>query len=99
MVQTIVGKDASQFYFFSVCQAMPAGQYKRWELGSEIGNFEARQNKTRSFDNMIVSYFQRVRPQCKVEKFYTTGTQKNSDAFSEDGLCEHCNTVFEAMEC
>ena len=46
---------------------------------------------------MVMSYYQRIRPDCKIVSFYTTGTQKTIDCFSVDGFCEHCNTVFEAM--
>ena len=48
---------------------------------------------------MVMSWFQRTRPDCKIESFYTTGRQKKNDCFSVDGLCSHCNTVFEAMGC
>ena len=71
-----VRKDATQLYLFIMCQAMPAGLYVTWELDSNSGLFKPRQNKTRSFENMVTSFFQRVRPQCKVESFYTTSTQK-----------------------
>ena len=46
-----------------------------------------------------MSFFQRFRPQCRLEKFYTTGKQKKADAYSIDGFCGHCNNVFEAMRC
>ena len=46
-----------------------------------------------------MSYFQRTRPECDIESFSTTGRQKKNDCFSVDGLCSHCNTVFEAMGC
>ena len=45
-----------------------------------------------------MSYFQRQRPDCKIESFYTTGTQKKN-CFQADGFCSHCNTVFEGMGC
>ena len=48
---------------------------------------------------MVMSYFQRQRPNCKIESFYTTGTQKKIDCFKADGFCAHCCTVFEAMGC
>ena len=48
---------------------------------------------------MVMSYFQRTRPDCKIESFYTTGRQKKTDCFSVVGFCSHCNTVFEAMGC
>ena len=58
-----------------------------------------RQNKTRSFENMVLSYFQQTRPECKIESNVITGRQKKIDCFSVDGICNHCNTVFEAMGC
>ena len=76
---------------------MPTGLYTRWELDSESGKIRPQQSKTRSFENMVMSYFQLFRPQCEVESVYTQGTQKNSDAYSVDNFCGHCNTVFEGM--
>ena len=78
---------------------MPTGLYTRWDFDSETSRFIPRQNKTRSFENMVMSYFQRTRPECKIESFFTTGRQKKIDCFSVDGFCSHCNTVFEAMGC
>ena len=77
---------------------MRTGPYTRWDLDSETSRFIPRQNKTRSFGNIVMSYFQRTRPDCKIESFYTTGRQK-IDCFSADGFCSHCNTVFETMGC
>ena len=82
-----------------MCQAMPTGLYTRWELNSESNKYKPRQSKTRFFEDMVMSYFQRVRPQCKVESFNTTGARKRIDTYSVDGFCGHCNTVFEAMGC
>ena len=67
--KSIVGIDASQLYPFFMCQAKATGVYTRWELDSESGDYKPRQNKTRSFENIVVSDFKRVRPQCKVESF------------------------------
>ena len=80
-------------------QPMPTGLYTRWDIDSETGRFTPRQNKTRSFEIMVMSYFQSTRPDCKIESFYTTGRQKKIDRFSVVGFCSHCNTVFEAMGC
>ena len=44
-----------------------------------------------------MSYFQRTRPDCKIESFYTKGRQKKNDCFGVDYFCSHCNTVFQAM--
>ena len=82
-----------------MCQEVPTGLYTRWDLDPESGRFTPRQNKTRSFENMAMSYYRRIRPECKIVSFYTTGTQKQIDCFSVDGFCEHFNTVFEAMGC
>ena len=99
LCKSIVGIDASQLYPYSMCQPMPTGLYTRWDLDSETSRFILRQNKTRSFENMVISYFQRTRPEYKIESFFTTGRQKKIDCFSVDGICSHCNTVFEAMGC
>ena len=48
---------------------------------------------------MVLSYFQQTRPECKIESNVTTGRQKKIDCFSVAGICNHCNTVFEAMGC
>ena len=99
LCKSIVGIDASQLYPYSMCQPMPTGLYTRWEYDSETKRFTARQNKSRSFENMVLSYFQQNRPDCKIESNVTTGRQKKIDCFSVDGVCYHCNTVFEAMGC
>ena len=92
--KSIVRIDASQLYPYSMCQPMPIGLYTRWGIASETSRFTPRQNKTRSFENMVMSQFQRTRPDCKFESFYTTGRQKKNDRFTVDGFCSHCNTVF-----
>ena len=78
---------------------MPTGLYTRWECDTESNRFKPQQNKPRNFENMVVSYFQRQRPDCKIESFYTRGTQKKIDCFKIDGFCAHCETVFEALGC
>ena len=97
LCKSIVGIDASQLYPYSMCQAMPTGLSTRWDFDSETSRFIPRQNKTRSFENMVMSFFQRTIPECKLESFFTTGRQKKIDCFSVDGFCSHCNTVFEAV--
>ena len=82
-----------------MCQPMPTGLFTRWEYDSETKRFTARRNKSRSFENMVLSYFQQSRPDCKIESNVTTGRQKKIDCFSVDGTFYHCNTVFEAMGC
>ena len=73
LCKSIVGIDASQLYPYSRCQPMLTGLYTRWEYDSETKRFTARQNKSRSFENMVLSYFQHSRPDCKIESNITTG--------------------------
>ena len=82
-----------------MCQPMPTSLCTRWDIDSETSIFTPRQNKTRSFQNMVMSSFQRTRPDCKNGSFYTTGRQKKIDRFSVDAFCSHCKTVFEAIGC
>ena len=81
-----------------MCQPMPTCLYTRWGIDSQTSRLTPRQNKTRSFEKMVMSYFQRPR-RCKFESFYTTGKQKKIDRFSVDWVCSHFNTAFEAMGC
>ena len=97
--KSIVGIDASQLYPYSVCQPMPTGLYTRWEYDTESNRFKPQQNKSRNFENIVMSYFQRKRPDCKCDNFYTTGTQQKIDCFKADGFCAHCITVFKALGC
>ena len=97
--KSIIGIDASQLYPSSTCQPMSNGVYTRWDIDSETIRFTPRQNKTLSFEIMVMSYFRRTGPDCKIERFYTTGRQNKIDCFSVDGFCSHCNTVIEAMGC
>ena len=78
---------------------MPTGLCTRWEYDKESNRLKPQQNKSRNFENIVMSYFQRQRPDCKIESFYTTGTQKKIDCFKVDGFCAHCITVFEAIGC
>ena len=48
---------------------------------------------------MVMSFYQELRPECKIQSFYTTGKQKKIDCFHVDSYCDHCKTVFEAMGC
>ena len=66
---------------------------------SETRRFTACRNKSRCFANMVLSNFQRSRPDCKIESNVITGRQKKIDCFSVDGICFHCNNIFEAMGC
>ena len=97
--KSIVGIDASQLYPYSICQDMPTGWYTRWEFDSDMQKFKTRHNRSRNFENMVMSYYQETRPECRTESFHTSGNQKKIDCFNVDGYCNHCKTVFEAMGC
>ena len=51
------------------------------------------------FENMVMSCFQRTRPESEIESFFTTGRLKKNDCFSVDEFSAHCNTLLEAMGC
>ena len=78
---------------------MPTGLYTRWEYDTESNRFELQQNKSRNFENMVVSFSQNQKHDGKIESFYKIGTQKKIDCFKADGFCVHCKNVFEAMGC
>ena len=59
LCKSYVGIDASQLYRYSMCQPMLTGLYTRREYDSETKRFTAHQNKSRSFENKDLSYFQR----------------------------------------
>ena len=86
LCQSVVGIDASQLYPYSMCRPMPIGLYSRWDFDSETSRFIIRQNKARSFESMVMCYFQRTRPECEIESFFTTGRQKKIDCCSVDGF-------------
>ena len=97
--KSTVGINGSQLYPYSICQPMPTGLYTRWEYDTESNRFKPQQNKSRTFENMVVSFFRRQKPDCNIESFYTKGIQKKVDCFKVDGFCAHCITVFEAKGC
>ena len=55
LMQKNVAIDASHQNPSFMYQAMPTGLHTRWELGSESGKFKPRQNRTKSFENMVKS--------------------------------------------
>ena len=58
LCKSIIAIDAIQLYPYSMCQPMPTGLYTRWEYDSETKRFTTHQNKSRSFEKTVVSYFQ-----------------------------------------
>ena len=75
----IVGIDASQLYPYSICHPIPTGLYTRQEFDAESQRVKPRQNNSRSFGKMVISYFQQKCPDCRFESLYTKGTQKKID--------------------
>ena len=49
-----------------MCRPMLTSVYTRWGINSETSRFIPRQNKTRSFEKLVMSYFQQTRPGCKI---------------------------------
>ena len=90
LLKFIVEIDSSQLHVDSMCQPMPTGFHTRWEYESEIQRFRPRQNKSHSFENMFLSFFQRIWTDCKIESNVTTGRQKKIVCFSVDEVCNHC---------
>ena len=76
--KSIVGIDASQLYPYAMCQPMPTGLHTRWEFNADLQRFKPRFNKARSFENMVMAFFQNSRLECIIESFYTTGTQRKT---------------------
>ena len=50
---------------------MPAGLYTRWEFETEMKKFKARHNLSRNFENMVMFFYQKQRPECKFEIFFS----------------------------
>ena len=63
---SIAGIDAIQLYPYSMCESKPTGLYTRWDIDSETSELTPRQIKTRSFENMMMSFFLRTRLDCKL---------------------------------
>ena len=54
--KTKFGIDESQVYPYSMCQPMPTRLYTRWEYGTDSNRFKPQQNKSRSFECLVMSY-------------------------------------------
>ena len=67
--KSVVGIDAGQLYPYCMCQSMPTGLCTRWEYGTECNKLNTQENKSRNLENMVMSYFQIQRPDCKIENF------------------------------
>ena len=77
-----IGIDASQLFSYAMCQPMPTGLCTHWEFNADLQRLKSPFNKTRSFENMVLAFFENSRPECKNESFYTIGSQRTIDSFS-----------------
>ena len=76
--KSIVGIDACQLYPFSLCQDMQTGLYMRWDYDTDMQKFKSRHNRSRKFEK-VMFFYQKIRPECKIESFFTSGKQKKLD--------------------
>ena len=90
--------DARRFYPYSTCQPMPIGLFKRGDYENVTQRFTSRQNKSSSSENMVLSFFQQLRSDCKKQCYVSTGRQNKIDFFSLDGVWNHCNTVLKLWD-
>ena len=97
--KTIVGINARRLSASSVCQPVPTGLDTRYEFNADLHRLKERPDKCRSFEKLVMSCSQRMRPDCRIESFHTTRIQRKIDCFNGDGLYSHCNTEFEGMGC
>ena len=56
----IVDRDSIQLFPYLTCQLVPTGFYTGWNYDTESQKFMPRQNKTRPFENMVLSYFNKL---------------------------------------
>ena len=75
--KSIAGIDASQLYPISMCQDKPTGLYTRWDFDTDMQKFKARLNRSRNFENMIMSFYQEQRSECKIESFHIWKTKES----------------------
>ena len=75
--KSIVGFDASQLYPYAMCQPKPTGLYTRWEFDSDLQRFKPRTNKARSYENIVMAYFQNSRPDCDIELLHNRNSETN----------------------
>ena len=54
LCKSIVSIGASQLYPYSMCHPMPTGLSTQWEYHSGTKTFTARQNNSRSLENMVL---------------------------------------------
>ena len=93
------GKGAGQIKSYSRCQPMTTWFYTKYNFDAAIQKQNPRQNKSRSIETMVMSNLERMRPECRIESFYTTAIHEKIYCFNADAFFGHWNTEFEAMGC
>ena len=88
-----------QLYPHSMCQPMPTGLYTSGSTILKLRDSQLGKTNVAPLRIWFCHTFNKSRPDCKIESNVTTGRQKKIDCFSVDGICYHCNTIFEAMGC
>ena len=57
---------------------MPTELYTRWEFDTDLQKFKARHNRTPNFENMVMSFYQKTRPACKIEFSHLENRKKST---------------------
>ena len=53
--------------------------FTRWEFDTDMQRFKARHSRSQNFENMLMSFYQETRPECKIESFFSSGKQKENN--------------------
>ena len=65
---------------------MSTGLYTRWDFNPGTVRFTPPSNKTRTFENNVMSYFQLKIHECKLQSLYSTSRQNRIHCFGVDKL-------------
>ena len=60
--------------------------YTRWNFDPKTIRVTLLQSNTRSFENMVLSSFQRTRPDCKIKSLYTSVQQADREKLTASVL-------------
>ena len=75
--ESILGNDASQLYLYATRQPTSTGLYTHRAFDVQLQRIKPRSNKVSSFEHVVMAFFQRLCPDCKLENFHKTLTLKN----------------------
>ena len=99
LCKSFVGIHASQLYPYSMCQPMLLDCIQAGTMTLNLKKYCLDRTKHALAKIWSFAFFQKTCPECEIESNVTNGRQKKTDCFSVDGVCNHCNTVFEAVGC